>query len=340
MDAWLQRLWYGNSVWRWGLAPLAILFWLVTSLRRLCYRVRILRSIRVRRPVIVVGNIVAGGVGKTPFVIWLASQLMERGLKPAIVSRGYGGSARDWPQNVSAETDPALVGDEPVLIAQRTGCMVVADPDRVAAVNRAIDLGADVLISDDGLQHYRLQRDFEIAVVDGTRGFGNGWLLPAGPLRESRGRLKRVDAVVMTEREGSSVVRHELAKWRPVHARNTLGDARSMQTSEARPLASFRGVRVHAVAAVGNPESFFAGLRNHGIDVAAHPFPDHANLATEDLDFNDDWPVLMTEKDAVKCRRFAHDRCWVVPLEVEVIDSAKLFAKLDAVLTKSHRSQP
>jgi len=334
MDAWFQRVWYGRSPWAWLLWPLSLLFAFVSAIRRVGYSIGVFRKIRVAQPVVVVGNITVGGTGKTPLVIWLAQQLSRRGYRPAVITRGYGGESRSWPVDVAAESDPALVGDEAVLLAKRCGVPVVAGPDRVADAKRAIERGANVIISDDGLQHYRLARDFEIAVIDGTRSLGNGMLLPAGPLRESRRRLGSVNAVAVTVRLDQSSIDSNLIRHKPIIVQRVIREAHSLRKAEVRPLSSFAARPVHAIAGIGNPETFFAALRAYGLDVDSRPLRDHAALSKADLTFNDNAPVFMTEKDAVKCRELADERCWAVPLQVDVHDTDRFFAKIDAVLRK------
>jgi tetraacyldisaccharide 4'-kinase len=335
MDAWLQRVWYGKSLWRWVLAPLSLLFACIVFVRRIFYRVGLFKSFKLAMPVIVVGNITVGGTGKTPFVIWLARLLREQGLVPAIVTRGYGGDSRA-PVVVKPDSDPQLVGDEAVLLSIATHAIVVASRDRVAAAQAAITAGANVIIADDGLQHYRLQRDVEIAIVDSQRMLGNGWYLPAGPLRELKSRLSKVDVVLMHQRTGSeplSPLASPLVSGVPQLQMNSeLGDATCLSAKESRTLSSFAGQKVHALAGIGNPEAFFAALRGAGLNVNAKALADHARITKEDLTFADQAPILMTEKDAVKCRSFADARCWSVALKVSISDSDRqvLLAALQA----------
>jgi tetraacyldisaccharide 4'-kinase len=279
----------------------------------------------------VVGNISVGGTGKTPLVIWLAEELRWRGHRPGIITRGYGGGSPTWPQHVSAASDAASVGDEAVLLAARSKAIVVAGPDRVACANAAIERGATVILSDDGLQHYRLLRDYEIAVIDGTRGVGNGFLLPAGPLRESKRRLETVDAVVVTQRAHDEVS-YSLARPKWFTARGEIRDAWSLKTREIRPLSAFAGIPVHAIAGIGHPTAFFDGLSHAGLKVDTRALADHAAIAVDDLRFADTAPVLMTEKDAVKCRAFADQRCWAVPLHLSVADGERLLESIVSVI--------
>ena len=308
MRSWLTRRWYGSAPAPWFLRPLAALFGLVARLRRARLQAKA-RLNRLPAPVIVVGNIAVGGTGKTPFVIWLVERLREWGWRPGVISRGYGGAARSWPQRVGADSDPALVGDEPVLIATHAACPVVVGPDRLAAGMALLNGGGvDIVISDDGLQHYRLWRDVEIAVVDASRGLGNGRLLPAGPLREPASRLGEVGLVVANGSGWSAPA------GKQVTMRLRATEARALGGSETRPIASFSGTTVHAVAGIGNPARFFSMLSQHNIQLVMHPFPDHHPFTRADLDFGDALPVLMTEKDAVKCRAFAGAGRWVVPV--------------------------
>lgn len=311
----LDRLWYGRSLLSLLLAPLGLLYGVLMRLRRLAYRVGYLRSTRVAVPVIVIGNVAVGGTGKTPLVIWLAEGLRRAGRRPGIVSRGYGGGARDWPRAVTADSDPREVGDEPVLIARRSGCPVMVDPNRVRAAEALLATRrCDIVIADDGLQHYALARDIEIAVVDAVRRHGNGRCLPAGPLREPLTRLRAVDLVMVNGGARAAECNFQL-----------VGDvAVSLGSRQApRPLADFSGQTVHAVAGIGRPERFFEHLRAHGLLVITHAFPDHHAFGAADILFDDHLPVLMTEKDAVKCRGFAAAVHWYVPVSARVDDACE-----------------
>jgi tetraacyldisaccharide 4'-kinase len=258
--------------------------------------------------VIVVGNVSVGGTGKTPFVIWLADQLKQRGRSVGIVTRGYRGKAAEWPRAVAPDSDPREVGDEPVLLARRTGCPVVAGPDRAACVD-ALLAGArlDIVLSDDGLQHYRLGRTFEIAVVDGVRGMGNGLCLPAGPLREPVSRLQDVDAIVVNGGTWghAGVFRAAAVVTKVYH----------LKDGTLRTLESFRSEPVHAVAGIGNPQRFFDLLDDADLDVTAHPLEDHAEIGLEQLTFDEPGAVLITEKDAVKCEHLKPDGVWCVVVD-------------------------
>ncbi|HEY4128715.1 MAG TPA: tetraacyldisaccharide 4'-kinase [Gammaproteobacteria bacterium] len=303
MSAWLLRRWYSpHPVW--FLIPLAWVFWLISSLRRLAYTLGVVPVVSLSATVIVVGNISVGGTGKTPFVIWLAQELRKRGRRPGIVTRGYGGDSR-IPQLVTSDSDAKVVGDEAVLLTRYSDSPVAAGHDRVAAAQLLLKSGAvDVILSDDGLQHYRMARQHEIILIDGSRGLGNGWLLPAGPLRESEVRLEGPQVVIkLTPGGGFS--------W-PDAARMRLkvDTAVNLKDGKRRPLHSFSTQRVHAIAGIGNPQQFFATLEAAGLHVDARALSDHAVPTAADLEFGDDLPVFMTEKDAVKCTGSALARHW------------------------------
>lgn len=290
------------------LLPLALLFAAAAGLRRFAFRIGLLRSRRFPVPVIVVGNITVGGTGKTPLVIWLADHLQRQGRRPGIVSRGYGGNARHWPQQVRADSDVAMVGDEAVMLAASTRCPMCVGPDRPAAAAALLaHTDVDILIADDGLQHYALARDLEIAVIDGARRFGNGLPLPAGPLREPRSRLKSVDLVVVNGAAGDDEFSMKLHQPR----------IRRLADGTMAALADFAGRRVNAVAGIGNPQRFFDLLAAQRIDVVPQVFPDHHRFVAADLQFPQRLPILMTDKDAVKCRRLRCDDCWVVSVDAQ-----------------------
>ena len=338
------------------LAPLGWLYGLFAILRRYAYRAGLRRSRQVGRPVVVVGNLCVGGTGKTPLVIAIAKLLARRGVRAGIVCRGYGGSVSRWPRQVRPDGDPDRVGDEAVLLARRAGVPVAAGPNRIAAARILVRRSkCEVILIDDGLQHLQLARDVEIVVVDGVRRHGNGRCLPAGPLREPLIRLASVDLVVVNgqppEGEGTpgeEGARGELPPRPEVPGRGgarevegarggepgmwlAAGDAVSLlDAGVARPLESFRGAPVHAVCGIGHAERFFRTLESHGITIVRHPFPDHHPFREEEIRFAGDAPVLMTEKDAVKCERFAGARHWYVP--VEAVLSSAFEARLTTLL--------
>jgi tetraacyldisaccharide 4'-kinase len=318
----LSSAWYGDASppgWARALEPL---YRGLVALRRSAYRRGWLASGHPGRPVVIVGNLAVGGTGKTPLVIWLARTLAESGLAPAVISRGYGGAEPRRPHRVRTDDDAAFSGDEPLQIALATGRPVWICRDRLAAAHAAVAEGADVIVADDGLQHYRLRRDLEIAVLDGVRGLGNQRCLPAGPLREPATRLAEVDLVVCNG-----------AGRCPAGAltMHLVGDvAVRLDGSQRQRLVEFAPGPVHAVAGIGHPERFFGMLEGFGLEVIAHPLADHAPVPTSLLAPADGHPVLMTAKDAARCRREpAAAPCWQVPVEADLAADA---LRLRAVL--------
>lgn len=299
------------------LFPISLLFTLLAASRRALYRAGVLRVERLPVPVIVVGNIAVGGSGKTPVVAWLVEALRAAGFRPGVVSRGYGGTVESV-GIVPADGDAAHFGDEPVLLARLTACPLAVGRDRPAA-GRAL-LAAhpevDVLVSDDGLQHYALARDIEIIVVD-EHLMGNGWRLPAGPLREGVGRLAQADLVIA--HGALSAALHSAAGKTPVVQMQLEGEMlERIDASERRPLAAFSGQRVHAVAGIGRPQRFFEQLAAAGLDVVPHAFPDHHAYVADDLIFEEMAPRILTAKDAVKCAPFAPSDTWVLPVRASI----------------------
>jgi len=315
---WIHRVWYEDAPSGWLLLPLSGLYWLVLTARKILYSWGLLRTHTASVPVVVVGNITAGGTGKTPTVLWLVEELRDRGFNPGIVSRGYGGSRANSSMRVEAATDAAIAGDEPVLLARRARCPVVVDPDRVRAASMLVEDGADVVVADDGLQHYRLSRDYEICVIDGSRGLGNRRLLPSGPLREKAQRLDNVEQVLVNGELRGSGDEQTTAEQNAISFQLVATEACRLNGSLTRPIDRFAGTTVHAVAAIGNPRRFFDLLRMHGIQVIEHIFPDHAVLGRKDFEFGDDFEIFMTEKDAVKIGRDARDKLWYVPVELKM----------------------
>ncbi|MEO8145832.1 MAG: tetraacyldisaccharide 4'-kinase [Betaproteobacteria bacterium] len=300
-----MKHWSRRGAIAWLLWPASLAFGVAAFFRRLFYKLHVFKSHKAGIPVIVVGNLTVGGSGKTPLVLWIAQLLKEHGWKPGIVSRGHGGSATE-PREANIASDPAEVGDEPILLARRSGCPVWVAPERVVACRmlREQHPECDVIVTDDGLQHYALARDIEICVVD-ARGFWNGFLLPAGPLREPASRLSSVDAVIAHECPDVKGYRMQLQGENLV---------RITDAHDVRPVKSFAGQKVHAVAGIGDPKRFFLHLARFGLKPVPHPFPDHHAFSAADLDFGDEAPVVMTEKDAVKCRRLARPNHWVFPV--------------------------
>lgn len=304
----LERIWYAQEP-PWWLRALVPVYRGLRALHLAPYRFGWRKPQRLPVPVVIVGNLTAGGSGKTPLVIALVEALRVRGLKPGVVSRGYGGSQRT-PLLLTDTPQPQRVGDEPCLIRQRTGVPIAVGRDRAQAARLLAGEGVDVIIADDGLQNPSLARDVEICVIDGQRRFGNGRLLPAGPLREP---VERLQTVAFRVCNGGNAQAGEIAM------RLSGGMAVAMAGSgAARPLESFAGERVHGVAAIGNPARFFDGLRAHGIEIEPHAFADHHAFTAADLAFGDERPVLMTEKDAVKCTQLARANFWCVPVRAEL----------------------
>ncbi|EPL8210569.1 tetraacyldisaccharide 4'-kinase [Raoultella ornithinolytica] len=309
----IARIWSGESpVWR-LLLPLSWLYGLVSGLIRLSYRLGLKKAWRAPVPVAVVGNLTAGGNGKTPVVIWLVEQLQQRGIRVGVVSRGYGGKAASYPLLLSNDTSTAEAGDEPVLIFQRTGAPVAVSPARreaVQALLHAHDL--QLIITDDGLQHYKLARDKEIVVIDGERRFGNGWWLPAGPMRERASRLRSVDAIIVN---GGIAQAGEI----PMQLRPGL--AVNLRSGERRDVASFDNVV--AMAGIGHPPRFFATLESCGVlPVKTVALADHQALTQTSVSalVNPQQTLMMTEKDAVKCRGFAEANWWYLPVDAIMTD--------------------
>lgn len=323
----IERIWSGGSLLYLLLLPLSWLYGLVSGLIRLSYRLGLRKSWRAPVPVIVVGNLTAGGNGKTPVVIWLVEQLQRRGYRAGVVSRGYGGKSASYPLLLDSATTTAQAGDEPVLIYQRTGAPVAVAPKRVAAVQALVQQHVlDVVITDDGLQHYALQRDFEVVVIDGVRRFGNGWWLPAGPMRERAARLNSVDVCIAN---GGVAQAGEIAM--KLQAR----DAVNLLSGERRPVAELP--EVVAMAGIGHPPRFFATLEKQGVEMVREvPFADHQAYSLPQLAalVQPQQTLLMTEKDAVKCRAFAQPNWWYLPVDAQLPQqqAEQLLQRIEALL--------
>ena len=307
----LEKAWYGEASWVRLLRPLSLIFgWVSQSRRSRDQR----QAQPAKVPVVVVGNISVGGTGKTPLLIAMIRLCQQEGLRVGVISRGYGGVADNYPLSVTHATDPALCGDEPAMIVRQTGVSLVVDPDRVSAVNALLALEPlDLILSDDGLQHYRLARQLEIAVVDATRGLGNGQLLPEGPLREGPERLSQVDFVAINGEGGfdyPDALHYHLA---PVALRN-------LQSGEIREpqQAAVLTPSVNALAAIGNPERFFETLNGLGFEVYGVALPDHAAIDPQRLAELSHETLVMTEKDAVKCGPAVNANCWVLSVEARL----------------------
>jgi tetraacyldisaccharide 4'-kinase len=306
----LPRLWRSRGPAARLLLPASWLYRGLAAARRACYAHGPCRVQRFSRPVVVVGGISVGGSGKTPVVMHVARLLAAQGFQPGIVSRGYGGRRQHLPLWVDAGTPAAECGDEPAMLARNLDVPVVVDPDRPRGVNSLIDkAGCDVVISDDGLQHYAMDRQVEIVVLGGGACAGNGWCLPAGPLREPLSRLEEVDLVVCN---GSPAGPGRYAMRLRIDA------LRRLDEGGDSPPASWAGHRVHAVAGTGNPDGFFNALAALGLQVEPHPFPDHHRFRAEDFSAMTGMPIVMTEKDAVKCTQLKLDDAWYARASVEL----------------------
>ncbi len=323
----IDAYWYSQNPVAWLLLPVTALYCLLVFVRCFFYRIGIFNSYKVSAPVIIVGNITVGGTGKTPLLVALCELLRSQGYKPGVVSRGYGGNFEG--EHLLKDADTAdMVGDEPCLIHARTDCPVVVGRNRVAAAQLLLEENeCDVVLSDDGLQHYRLQRDIELAVIDSKRRFGNGFCLPSGPLREPVARLNRVDLVIDHCSDADCATNDD-------HFSLKFSDAINLKTNESISIDGFKGASVHAVAGIGDPKRFFDQLRKSGLAVDENAFPDHHVFVSDDLSFADDADVLMTEKDAVKCQGFAADNLWYIPVSAELSKSfrQKLLSKLNHLL--------
>lgn len=335
MNFWWQST---RTCQAWLLTPIAWIYRIVLASRRLAYRINLCRTYIAPVPVIVVGNLTVGGTGKTPLVIALAEYLQQQGLKVGIVSRGYGAKAGAYPVLVTPHSEPKQVGDEPLLMAKRTHCPVMIDPKRPRAIATLLkQCPCDVILSDDGLQHLAMQPTLSIIVIDGVRRFGNGLVLPAGPLREPLQACHGFAALAMSRAKNISPLRNarndtgkkQVAKRNP-YLWVVNGEPKTshewpmtlhcdmvyqLQTAERKPLTEFVGQKVVAIAGIGNPQRFFTMLETLGMDVEAHAFPDHHAYTADDFKaINPEFPWLMTEKDAVKCVAFVTANTWVVPV--------------------------
>ena len=327
MDAWYQDK---NFHWSKLLLPLSVIFAVVSFLRRLVLT-QVLPPKPHAVPLIVVGNISVGGTGKTPVIMALVEEFKNRGLKPGVVSRGYGGENANYPLLINDNTKVTEAGEEPYMIAKRLDIPVVVDPNRSRAVSHLLTAHPelDVILSDDGLQHYRLYRDQEVVVVDGSRGFGNGLLLPAGPLRETPNRLNQAAHVILHQTEGSPLldslaeVNHQ-SLWRVTG--RALNLVNLVTGEEITPSPEQMGRQAYAVAGIGNPNRFYTSLTRLGFWPQLVEFPDHHRYRPEDLVFLENWPVIMTEKDAVKCSAFAQPHWWALQYKISL--EAKFIDKL------------
>jgi tetraacyldisaccharide 4'-kinase len=340
----IEQVWFNDHKAKYWLVPLLLpfsaLFWLLTKLRRMLYRLGILQTIRLTKPVIVVGNISVGGNGKTPMVLWLIAHYQQKGLNVGVVSRGYGGKSAIYPLVVNQQTSTAQAGDEAVMIYQRTKVAVAVGADRIASAQKLISMGCDIIISDDGLQHYRLARDVELAIVDGKRGFGNQLLMPAGPLREGLWRLKSVNYVI-TNGHCSIKTANTLnqGKIKPLEMRLIAANVCNLKTGQQLKIADFvkHFKQVNAIAGIGSPQRFFETLTAQKLTLLkSKDFADHYQYKAEDLAlFEQNIPLLMTEKDAVKCREFAQDHWWYLTVDATINPTDSLLSLLLNITTSS-----
>lgn len=313
MNSWLTRffnnVWYGSGWQCIFFLPVSWIYSQLVKIRRFAYKHEWKQSESFTIPIIVVGNISVGGSGKTPMVIWIVELLKSAGYRPAIIGRGYKGKAGTWPQQVRVDSDPFIVGDEAVLLARRCKCPIAVGPERGASIQALLEhTDCNVIVSDDGLQHYAMQRDIEIAMVDGVRRYGNRRLLPAGPLREPLSRLDNVDFIVSNgiaaRGEYAMLVKGLIAK--------------NLVSEKVQGLERFSGQTVHAICGIANPDRFFAGLKKFEINLIEHAYSDHHLFKEKEVCFDDDLPVLMTEKDMVKCQRFQCQQHWFIPVQADL----------------------
>jgi len=309
ISRWLQDVWYKEMYISAAFMPISMVYDDIMRFRAFLYKIGIKKKTRLAVPVVIVGNITVGGTGKTPLILWMARLLKEQGYKPGIISRGYGGGAEVWPQWVTDQSDSVMVGDEAVLMSKHADCPIAVGPERVKAAQMLLDKSdCNIILSDDGLQHYALERDIEIIVIDGQRRFGNGYVLPCGPLRESTERLHKVDLVIVNglaeeDNEFSMLMEGDMAI--------------NLLTKEQKLLSDFKFIPSHALAGIGNPNRFFELLEKQNISIEKHAFPDHYKFTETDIRFDDDKAILMTEKDAVKCFEIASDKHWYVPIKAK-----------------------
>jgi tetraacyldisaccharide 4'-kinase len=322
----IEKSWYESKWWNFWLLPLSLLFFVISHTRRL-WLTYIKKAVKNNAiPVVVIGNINVGGTGKTPLTCELVNQLNKAGIKVGIISRGYGSNAPYYPYSLNKNEPASIVGDEPKLLRDRLNCPVVIGPDRNAAIQLLSQQNIDLILSDDGLQHYKMARDYEIVVLDAKRQLGNEWLLPAGPLREGGWRLKTVDAVILNTSISNSREQKNCMSIVPTAWVNA-------KTGERKSLAFFSGKKIHAVVGIGNPQRFFSTLNSLSVEYKQHIFADHHAFIETDLNVVDEYSqqLVMTEKDWVKCAAFADENMWY--LEVNAQLSIELKAQLMQDLT-------
>jgi tetraacyldisaccharide 4'-kinase len=347
----IEKVWFQGHPAKWLmvplLLPLTLIFAVVSFCRRLAFKFGLLKSFKVSVPVVVVGNIGIGGNGKTPVTLYLVEQLTAKGIEVGVVSRGYGSKAPYYPYQINADSTAEQAGDEPLLIFKRSGVAVVIGSDRVKGCELLVEQGCKIIIADDGLQHYRLKRDFEFVVVDGKRLFGNGLLLPAGPLRETKNRMAQVDCIIVNgdsawqqqiEHTASPLVKMQLSASKVVNVKT--GVSIELTRFLAEKVASDK--QVNALAGIGDPSRFFNTLKQYGFTLAiTQGFIDHQAFSAEDLQqFPSDTPLLMTEKDAVKCAGFAEENCWYLPVDAvfsATNDDSSIITVIGEIAALAHR---
>ncbi len=316
MQAFIRAQWNKRGLWAWLWLPLSLLVCLLAGLRRKAYQRGILKTTQINSPVIVIGNLSVGGAGKTPLVAYIAKLLSKQGYRPGIISRGYKGSADNWPQNVTPSSNPEKVGDEPVMLSSLTGCPVVAGPDRVTSARQLIDIeGCNVLLSDDGFQHLKLARDINILVFDATfgDGLGNRWCLPSGPLRESPSARDAADIQVFN---GGTAIPEKNGSY---NMTLLTGDVYALRNHQITDIKILQQQPLHAIAGIGSPARFFESVRNLGLVIIEHPFNDHHPFIDSDLQFDDAYDVITTEKDAIKLAQLkTNTNIWVLPVQAHL----------------------
>ncbi len=303
-------IWYNDNKLKFFLYPLSVLFIIITFLRKIIYTNFFQTTFATKVPIVIVGNLSFGGTGKTSFIIWLAKNLSSTGLRVGIISRGYKGLYSGKPTIVNSKSDPIVTGDEATLIAKKTHCLTVIAHNRVDAAKHILrQKNIDIILSDDGLQHYKMKRDYEFIMFDGKRGIGNGLCFPAGPLREKSNRMNKADMLIINEG--------------PYNLPNAIKSSlkilsiKQVEGTSLRKIEDFSGSNVHAVAGIGNPSRFFDLLRSYSVNVIEHPLPDHADIKTNDLFFNDKLPVFITDKDAIKYNFSINKNIWIVEVELK-----------------------
>ena len=325
LETLIEKVWYSKNIFSLLLSPLSLIYISIIYLRYTLYQLGLISITKINVPTIVIGNIVVGGTGKTPLVIWLAKHFKDKGFLPGIVSRGYGGTYLSNIELVKPTSNPLLVGDEPVIIARNTNCPVVVAKKRAKGAKKLVEkYNCNIILCDDGMQHYSLARDIEIAVIDGQRRFGNNYCFPAGPLREPKSRIFKADLIV--SKYNARTCEHKMDYT--YHQLVSLNEL-----SKTIPISDLHGMTVHAIAGINNPDHFFSYLRSHKLELIIHKFPDHYSYTEDDVKFDDNFPVVMTEKDAVKCLNYSSDKHWYIPISAElsksfVCDLDKLMGKI------------